>query len=244
MSDVKKIVQTAYSGIATSERPLRSGSCSCSKKNISKEIGYTDEQLNTVGSADLGLGCGNPTAFGAIRKGDTVIDLGSGGGIDCFLAAEKVGTRGKVIGIDFTKEMVDRAQAHAKVGGHDNVTFILGDIEQLPIADSSADIIISNCVINLAPDKHKVFGEARRVLKAGGRMYVSDIVLLAPLTSAQRNDNELIAGCVAGAMLKEEYLTLVCESGFTVRVLSENKDISKRQYDGIPLESLMIVATK
>lgn len=244
MPDVKKIVQTAYSGIATEQRPLRSGSCSCSKKNISKEIGYTDEQLHKVGGANLGLGCGNPTAFSAIKKGDTVVDLGSGGGIDCFLAAEKVGTRGKVIGIDFTKEMIDRARAHAMAGGHDNVEFILGDIERLPLADGSVDVIISNCVINLAPDKRAVFNEAHRVLKAGGRIYVSDIVLLAALTPEQKNDHGLIAGCVAGAMQKDDYIEIVRSAGFSIRVLSENKDISKQQYEGIALESLMLEATK
>ncbi|MFH0828866.1 MAG: arsenite methyltransferase [Candidatus Kerfeldbacteria bacterium] len=241
MKNVKSIVKKKYSSIAATKKPC---ACSCSDRNVSKQIGYTDEQLQKVGSADLGLGCGNPTAFSVIRKGDTVLDLGSGGGIDCFLAAEKVGTHGKVIGIDFTQEMVDRARTHAKANGHDNVRFILGDIERLSLESNSVDVIISNCVINLAPDKRKVFSEAHRVLKSGGRMYVSDIVLLVKLSPEQKNDKELIAGCVAGAILKDAYIGLVREAGFTVCVLSDNKDISKQQYEGIPLESLMIEATK
>lgn len=243
MTDIKQTVKTKYSEIAAT--PRKSYGCSCKNKNtISREIGYTAEQLQHVGEADMGLGCGNPTAFSRIKPGDTVVDLGSGGGIDCFLASRKTGPAGKVIGIDFTEEMIVKAKANALKGGYDNVDFKFGDIEALPLPDNSADIIISNCVINLAPDKPKVFREAYRVLKPGGKMYVSDIVLLAELTQEQRGNEELITGCVGGALLKNEYIEIVKQTGFMVNVLSENKDISKQQYQGIPLESVMIEATK
>jgi len=244
MKDIKQIVKNKYSKIATSQSPCCCSTSCSNKKSASKEIGYTDEQLKTVGEADLGLGCGNPTAFSHIKQGDVVLDLGSGAGIDCFLAAKKVGPEGKVIGLDFTKEMIDRAKANAAKGGYHNVEFILGDIEQLPLEDNSVDIIISNCVINLAPDKQKVFSEAQRVLKPGGKMYVSDIVLLKELTAQQKNDKELIAGCVAGALLKNDYIKLIKKAGLHVKILSENRDISKQQYQGIPLESLIIEAVK
>ena len=241
MSDIKQIVKTKYSEIAA--KP--SGGCSCkSKKTVSNAIGYTAEQLSQVGEADLGLGCGNPTAFSKIKPGDTVVDLGSGAGIDCFLAAKRVGPAGRVIGIDFTEAMIVRAKTNAIKSGFNNVEFKLGDIEALPLPDNSVDLIISNCVINLAPDKLKVFQEAHRVLKPGGRICLSDIVLLKELTPEQRADEELIAGCVAGALLKDKYLDLIKQAGFRVNVLSENKDISKQQYQGIPLESLLAEGVK
>ena len=244
MKNVKKIVKNKYSEIAQANKSCGC-SCSCSdKSSISKDIGYTDEQLEQVGSANLGLGCGNPVAFSNIKEGDTVVDLGSGGGIDCFLAAKKVGRKGRVIGIDFTEKMIAIAKANAAKGGFNNVEFIFCDIENLAIEDSSVDIVISNCVINLAPDKQKVFQEALRVLKPGGKMYVSDIVLLKELDSELKNNEELIAGCVGGAILRDKYLELVKNVGFQVNILSENREISKQQYRGIPLESLMLEAVK
>lgn len=241
MDDIKQIVKTNYSAIAA--KP--SSGCLCkNKKSVSTEIGYTQEQLQTVGEADLGLGCGNPTAFSRIKPGDTVVDLGSGAGIDCFLAAKKTGSTGEVIGIDFTDAMIVKAKTNALKGGFTNVEFKLGDIEALPLEDNSVDIIISNCVINLAPDKLKVFREAYRVLKPGGKMYVSDIVLLAELTPEQRSNEDLIAGCVGGALLKNDYIAISKKAGLTVTILSENKEISKQQYQGIPLESLMLEAVK
>ena len=243
MNEVKKIVKDKYSQIAAQQ--TASCGCSCKTKNeVSEEIGYTKEQLESVGEANLGLGCGNPTAFSNIKPGDTVIDLGSGAGIDCFLASKKTGPNGKVIGIDFTEAMIAKAKANAIKGGYDNVEFIFGDIEHLPLEDNAADIIISNCVINLAPDKQKVFNEAYRVLKPEGKMYVSDIVLLKELSAEQRKNEELIAGCVGGALLKNDYLEKVKKAGFKVNVLSENKSISKQQYNGIPLESLLVEAIK
>ena len=196
---VKKIVKDKYAQIA------KSGSgcgCGCNSAGaISKDIGYSDEELAIVGAANLGLGCGNPLAFGNIKEGDTVLDLGSGAGIDAILAAKKVGSKGKVIGVDMTEEMVAKAKANAAKQNITNAEFYLGEIENLPLDDNSVDTIITNCVINLTPDKEKTFKEAYRVLKPGGKIYLSDIVLLEELTKEQRGDKELIAGCVAGALL-------------------------------------------
>jgi len=241
----KQIVKKHYGKIAGG-----GGCCSCScggqaeNEQIAKSIGYSDEEIKSAGVANLGLGCGNPTGMGEIKEGETVLDLGSGAGFDCFLAAKKVGKTGKVIGVDMTEEMIKRARDNAKKQGYDNVEFKLGDIENLPIDDNSIDIVISNCVVNLAPDKLKVFKEVYRVLKKGGRMYVSDIVLLDNLTQEQKENEELIAGCVGGALLKDDYLKIIKDAGFEVRILSEDKDISKRQYQGIPLESLKVEAKK
>jgi len=241
----KQIVKKYYSEIAGS-----GGCCSCScgsqtgSKQIAKSIGYSDEEIKSAGVANLGLGCGNPTGMGEIKEGETVLDLGSGAGFDCFLAAKKVGKSGKVIGVDMTEEMIARARDNAKKQGYDNVEFKLGDIENLPIDNNSIDVVISNCVVNLVPDKSKVFKEVYRVLKKGGRMYISDIVLLDNLTKEQKENEELIAGCVGGALLKDDYLKIIKDAGFNVRILSEDKDISKRQYQGIPLESLKVEAKK
>lgn len=246
--EIKKTVKTAYSKIASESQSCSCCSCGCSDQNdaleVSKGIGYSDEELNVVPEANLGLGCGNPTALGNIRKGDVVLDLGSGAGFDCFLAAKKVGSSGRVIGVDMTEEMVNKAKAIAAKYGYTDVEFRLGDIEKLPVENGSVDVVISNCVINLAPDKSKVFNEAYRVLRKGGRMYVSDIVLLKELSHEQRNDSALLSGCVAGALLKEDYIRKIEMAGFEVTILSEDKEISERQYHGIALESLKLAATK
>lgn len=240
--NIKKIVKDAYKEIATSGCGC---SCGCNNaKNISKSIGYSDEELKIVGEANLGLGCGNPLAFGRIKEGDTVLDLGSGAGIDAILAAKKVGEKGKVIGVDMTEEMIEKAKENAKKQNVKNVEFLLGEIENLPLDDNSVDTIITNCVINLTPDKVKTFGEAYRVLKQGGKIYLSDIILLKELTEEQRNDKELISGCVAGALLRDDYLKKIKSAGFQVKVLSENTKISKQQYNGMPLESIMVELTK
>jgi ArsR family transcriptional regulator len=237
--DVKKIVKDSYSEIAKGDKTC----CYCGSQDnedIAKSIGYTDEELKVAGEANLGLGCGNPTAIANIKEGDVVLDLGSGAGFDAFLAVKKVGDTGRVIGVDMTEEMIDRARNLADKYGFKNVEFRLGDIENLPVENESIDIIISNCVINLAPDKLKVFIEAYRVLKKTGKVYVSDIVLLGELTEEQRSDGELIAGCVGGALLKEDYLKAITDAGFKFRILDEDKEISKRQYQGINLESLKV----
>ena len=236
--DIKKIVKKSYSKIAKKK------SCSCcdsqNEIDIAKSIGYSNEDINLVSEANLGLGCGNPIALANIREGDIVLDLGSGAGFDSFLAAKKVGDQGKVIGVDITSEMIEKSTELAEKYGYKNVEFRLADIDNLPFENKFFDIIISNCVINLAPDKFKVFKEAFRVLKKNGKMYVSDIVLLEELTEEQRNNEELIAGCVGRALLKEDYLKIIKNSGFNYKILGEDKEISKRQYKGIPLESLKV----
>ena len=236
---VKSVVKDNYGKIAKGD----TCSCHCGSQDdvaIAKSIGYSDEEIAQAGEANLGLGCGNPTALARIHEGDVVLDLGSGAGFDAFLARKKVGESGKVIGVDFTKDMLEKARGLAEKYQYTNVEFRFGDIEKLPVDDESVDVIISNCVINLAPNKEKVFQESYRVLKPKGRMFVSDIVLLDELTEEQRNNEELLAGCVGGAVLKEEYLTYITQAGFQYNILDEDRDISKRQYQGIALESLKV----
>jgi len=246
--DVKKTVNQAYAKIAAQSQTSSCCSCGCGgqndKQEISRSIGYSVADLTVVPEANLGLGCGNPTALGNLKEGDVVLDLGSGAGFDCFLAAKKVGASGRVIGVDMTEEMISKAEMSAGKYGFRNVEFRLGDIENLPVESESVDVVISNCVINLAPDKSKVFREAYRVLRSGGRMYVSDIVLLKELNDEQKNDPKLLCSCVAGALLKDDYLRKIKTAGFEVEVLSEDKEISESQYGGIALESLKLSATK
>lgn len=237
--EIKKIIKDKYAEIATN-----SGcGCGCGNKKIANEIGYTDEEIFSV-EGNLGLGCGNPVAVSKIKEGDTVLDLGCGAGFDCFLASKKVGKTGKVIGVDMTEEMIKRAKMNAQKLGIKNVEFVLSEIEKTPILDNSVDIIITNCVVNLTPDKSETFKEAHRVLKKGGKIYLSDIVLLAELSEEQKNDNDLLSGCVAGALLKDDYLDKLRNAGFAVNILKEDKEISKKQYNGIALESLMVEAVK
>lgn len=248
MEDVEKmeIVRKHYSKVAKNSTSCCSGGCSCGSNpdDISRMLGYSDEELKNVPEANLGLGCGNPLALGEVHEGDTVLDLGSGAGMDCFLAARKVGPTGHVIGVDMTDEMLDKARENAVKHGISNVEFRKGYIHELPIEDASIDVIISNCVINLAPDKFAVFRDAHRVLKKGGRMFISDIVLLAELTPEQRKDPELIGGCVGGAILKKDYLALIEEAGFSVSVLDEDREIADVQYGGLPVISLKLAAYK
>jgi arsenite methyltransferase len=190
--------------------------CGGAGASQSERVGYDASQLASIPvEADLGLGCGNPTALGELRLGETVVDLGSGGGIDCFLASRKVGPGGKVIGVDMTPEMLDRARAAAAKGGYKNVEFRLGEIESLPVADASADVVISNCVINLSTEKKRVFQEAHRILKPGGRAMISDVMLLEELPEELRTNAALFAGCVSGAILRDQYVSLMKEAGFT-----------------------------
>jgi len=242
--NIKKIVKEHYSNVA------KTGcSCSCSNKmadakKLAKSIGYSNKELSEAGIANLGLGCGNPVALSDIKEGETVLDLGSRAGIDCFLAAKKVGLKGKIIGLDFNDDMLKLARSNAKKLGLKNVEFIKGDIEKIPLPNNSVNVIISNCVINLAPDKDKVFSEIHRVLKPNGRVYISDIVLLKELTMNQKNNKELISGCVAGALMKDDYIEKIKKAGLKTEILNEDKKISKEQYSGIPLESLKIKAIK
>ncbi len=188
---------------------------------IGKSVGYSEEDLAAVPEgANLGLGCGNPVALASLREGETVVDLGSGAGFDAFLAARQVGPKGRVIGVDMTPEMLDRARGNARNGGYANVSFRLGEIEHLPVADGEADVILSNCVINLSPDKEQVFREAFRVLRPGGRLLVSDIVLTRDLPEAVKESITAWIGCVAGAVVREAYLAAVSAAGFAdVQVL-------------------------
>lgn len=190
---------------------------------VGEKIGYSKDELDAVpDGANLGLGCGNPVALASLEAGETVLDLGSGAGFDCFLAAQRVGETGHVIGVDMTAEMLAKARANAEKGGYTNVEFREGEIESLPVDDNSVDIIISNCVINLSPDKNKVFGEAHRALKPGGRIMVSDLVLLEEPPKELRESVAMYSACVGGALLKEDYLEAIRSAGFhDVEILSE-----------------------
>ena len=217
--NIKKTVKDRYGKIAKSNQSCCgtvSSCCGGSEVNqIGKGIGYSDREMASVPvGANLGLGCGNPTALASLAPGETVLDLGSGAGFDCFLAAGQVGPGGKVFGLDMTPAMVDKAKENARRGGHENVEFLLGEIEQIPLPDESVDVIISNCVINLSPNKPAVFKEAFRVLKPAGRLMVSDIVLTAEIPESLRSNVAAYVGCISGALLKDQYLALVKETGF------------------------------
>ena len=219
--EIRKEVSARYASLATQKV---SGCCSPqAAETTARAIGYGDSELSQVPkNANLGLGCGNPLAFAELRPGNVVVDLGSGGGFDAFLAAREVGKTGHVIGVDMTDHMVALAQRNAREGGFGNVEFRKGTIEALPIDDAAADMIISNCVINLSPEKPRVFREALRVLKPGGRLMVSDVVLTAPLPEALLSHLDLYAACVAGAALREDYLEAIREAGFTdIKVVDE-----------------------
>ena len=226
--EIKKYVRNRYARAAQQGSSCCQPATSCcgggkETDAISKSIGYTDQDLKTVPEgANLGLGCGNPLALASLREGETVLDLGSGAGFDCFLAARQVGKSGKVIGVDMTPEMLDKARGNAEKGDFMNVEFRLGEIENLPMADNQADIVISNCVINLSPAKERVFQESFRVLKAGGRLMVSDIVLLQELPKEIRNSIAAYTACVAGAETKESYLGAIQKAGFQkIQILDE-----------------------
>lgn len=194
---------------------------------ISKKMGYTQEELSSIpDGANMGLSCGNPQAIANLKRGEVVVDLGSGGGFDCFLAAPKVGKTGRVIGIDMTPEMISKARRNAEKPGFEQVEFRLGEIEHMPVADNTADVIISNCVINLSPNKAQVFNEAYRILKTGGRLAISDVVLTATLPDSYLSDMNLYSGCISGAVSIEEYEVLLKNAGFT-NISIEPKDESK-----------------
>lgn len=227
--EIKNAVKSGYAKVVLLNVPCCGTGISCCggpdlAEDISRKIGYGDEELEAVPEgANLGLGCGNPVALASIEEGETVLDLGSGAGFDCFIAASKVGSTGKVIGMDMTPEMVEKARHNARRGGFENVEFHLGEIESLPLSESQVDVVISNCVINLSPDKQKVFQEAFRVLKPGGRLMVSDMVLLKELPEVIRKSMEAYVGCIAGAIMKDEYLAAIEAAGFReIMVLGED----------------------
>lgn len=215
---VKKVVREGYAEIAKKRS-------SCCGQGVSEQLGYSEDELRSLPEgADLSLGCGNPVALASLKLGEIVLDLGSGAGMDCFLAAKKVGAKGHVIGVDMTPEMLDRARTNVRKGSYKNVEFRLGEIENLPVADDAVDVIISNCVINLSPDKPRVFKEVFRVLKHGGRLMVSDIVLLKPLPEAIKRSVKAYVGCLAGAIMKDKYIRAIEDAGFAgVKVVEETQ---------------------
>jgi len=216
MSDVREVVRERYGKIAA-EAPAEGccgGGSSCGSTN-SLDIGYSDKELSQIPEgANLGLGCGNPQGIAALSPGETVLDLGSGGGIDCFLAAKQVGEKGWVIGVDMTPQMLARARANAEKSGVRNVEFRLGEIEHLPVADGSVDVILSNCVVNLSPDKPTVFREAFRVLKPGGRLAISDMVARGPVPEEVRKDLDSYTGCIGGAAEISDIEGMLSAAGF------------------------------
>jgi len=226
--NLKEIVKQKYSEIALQDKETNQSSC-CGTGGCSTEVYniMTDDYTNVQGynpDADLGLGCGLPTEFANIEPGDTVIDLGSGAGNDCFIARSLAGEKGKVIGIDFTPAMIERARKNTEIRGFNNVEFRQGDIENIPVPNNTANVVVSNCVLNLVPNKEKVFKEIFRVLKPDGHFSISDIVLVGDLPANIKNAAEMYAGCIAGAIQKKDYLQLIEENGFmSTRIQKEKK---------------------
>ncbi len=262
MKDKEKIrsfIRENYADVASknnnSKEDCCSGSCCCggrSNRDVSVKIGYLEEDIsNSPSGANLGLGCGNPIAIAALKEGETVLDLGSGGGFDCFLVRNKVGDIGYVIGVDMTPEMIKLSRENLEKTGYANVEFRLGEIEHLPVADESVDVIISNCVINLSLDKQQVFNEAFRVLKSGGRISVSDIVATKRLPEEAKHDIKLIAGCIGGAEYVEDLRNMLLDAGFTdIRLAPKDnsEEIIKSWFPDMNIEeyvaSYMIEALK
>lgn len=248
--DIKKIVRDGYAKIAKQGGSCCSTDSCCGSANpaqdISRSVGYSEDEINAVPEgANLGLGCGNPVAMASLKQGDVVLDLGSGAGFDAFLAAQRVGKKGHVIGVDMTKEMVEKARANAEKNGYSNAEFRLGEIENLPVEDNSVDVVISNCVINLSPDKKSVFEEAFRVLKSGGRLMVSDLVLVKELPGAVKESVEAYVGCLAGAVKKDEYLRFIKQAGFQdITVISESSYPADATFDNFEDAQNAIVSIK
>ena len=227
---IKDMVRQKYSDIALQNKDTNQSAC-CGSGCCSTDVAniMTDDYSQLEGyapEADLGLGCGLPTEFAKIRKGDTVVDLGSGAGNDAFIARNETGEDGKVIGIDFTPAMIEKARLNATKLGYYNVEFRQGDIENMPLSDNTANVIVSNCVLNLVPNKDKVFKEIFRVLKPGGHFSISDIVLVGDLPEKIKQDAEMYAGCVSGAIQKSEYLNLIHENGFSSVTIQKEKVIN------------------
>ncbi|MFA5103857.1 MAG: arsenite methyltransferase [Candidatus Margulisiibacteriota bacterium] len=225
---MKNTVRESYSKMLNTGSSCGcSGSCCGPDKTaaeISKAVGYSDDEMNGAPQgANLGFGCGNPVAIASLKEGETVLDLGSGAGFDAFLSSQKVGPSGHVIGVDMTPDMIKKAKENALKGNYSNVEFRLGEIEKLPADTGSVDVIISNCVINLSPDKKKVFSEAFRVLRSGGRLMISDLVLIKDLPKTVKDSIEAYVGCIAGALMKEEYLDLIKNAGFkNIEIVSQD----------------------
>jgi arsenite methyltransferase len=244
---IKANVLQKYSEIALQDKATNESSC-CGSGGCSTEVYniMSDDYRELSGynpDADLGLGCGLPTQFAQIRPGDTVIDLGSGAGNDCFIARAETGATGRIIGIDFTPAMIEKARINAEKLGYNNVEFRQGDIEKIPVSANTADVIVSNCVLNLVPDKMNVFREIYRVLRPGGHFCISDVVLIGDLPDALKHDAEMYAGCVAGAIQKEDYLNLIQATGFKNILVQKEKtinipdDILSRYLDTLELQA-------
>jgi arsenite methyltransferase len=225
--DIKKTVRESYARVAREKSSCCGSSSSCCNNNdtdsASKLVGYTDAELASLPEgADMGLGCGNPVALASLQEGEVVLDLGSGPGMDCLLASARVEKKGNVIGVDMTPDMLDLARKNAAKGDYKNVEFRLGEIENLPVANNSVDVVISNCVINMSPDKPRVFDEIFRVLRPGGRLMVSDIVLEKELPESVKNSEEAYCSCIAGAALKNEYLEIIRTANFKdIKIVDE-----------------------
>ena len=246
---IRNTVREHYGKVAESNRTAgcAPGCCSPNATGSSGALGYSAEDLASVpDGADMGLGCGNPQAIAALRTGETVLDLGSGGGFDCFLAAKQVGTQGSVIGVDMTPQMVTKARDNARKVGATNVEFRLGEIEHLPVPDNTVDVIISNCVINLSPSKPDVFREAFRVLKVGGRLAISDVVATAPIPEHFRTSAAALSGCVGGATDLDELESMLQEAGFgeiSIRPRDESRAFIKDWMPGAGIENYVVSAT-
>ena len=231
--EVKDFVKKRYGKMASAENSCGQSCCSgVTIAEVAKQIGYSEEDLENIPDESImGLGCGNPVALASLKKGEILLDLGSGAGIDVFLASKKVGPKGRVIGVDMTEEMIRKAKDNASKHGFENVEFRLGEIENLPVEDNSVDVIISNCVINLSTDKLKVFQEAYRVLKPGGRIMISDLVTEGELPDEIKRSFDAWASCVAGALEKKQYLATIKNAGFNnIKIVSEKAytiDVSK-----------------
>lgn len=241
-NNTQEVVKKAYGRIAQEGKSCGCDTCGPNTKEYAKTIGYSESELNVIpAESNLGLSCGNPITSANLKEGEVVLDLGSGAGFDCFLAATKVGPGGKVIGIDMTPEMVEKAKKNAKKNKVENVEFKIGEIENLPIEDSSVDVVISNCVINLSADKLKVFKEIYRVLKPGGRIAISDIALLKELPKKIRQNVDAYVGCVAGAILVKEYQKIVRAAGLkNVKVTLKGTSACVRSDTKDPLGKAMV----
>lgn len=241
-----KFVRDAYGKIAQGQQGCCGSTCGTDAREYAKSIGYSEKDLKVIpDEANLALSCGNPSALAGLKKGETVLDLGAGAGFDCFLAASKVGSKGRVIGVDMTPEMIEKARGNAKNNKVKNVEFRLGEIENLPLADNSVDVAISNCVINLSADKQRVFQEIYRVLKPGGRIAVSDMALLKKLPDEIEKNMEAYAGCIAGAVFVDEYKNIVEKAGFrNVKIAKKGFSLYTESYTEDPGEGSIIGSFK